>query len=198
MHQKWIFIASGTGIAPFHSYIRSFDELDYTIIHGIRYQEEAYDKENYPSARYISCTSKDTSGTFHGRVTDYLRTRPADLNAVHMLCGNSNMIHEVMDILTEGSAYIVVPEAHVEEGRTRANRIFDPGDPYTRPLLRIFSSESKPQDALVTVQSRGYWFYIDDRDIDSKKAFSFLMILMQLSAAQEESRAPVVTIGTGG
>jgi hypothetical protein len=96
----------------------------------------------------------------------------------------------VMDILTESSAYIIAPESHVQEGRTRANREYDPTDQFTRPLLRIYSSDS--------IQSRGYWYYIDDRDIDSKKAFSFLMILMQLSAAQEEARGPVVTIGTGG
>jgi hypothetical protein len=103
----------------------------------------------------------------------------------------------VMDILQESSAYILAPESHVQEGRTRPNRLLDSDDPQTRPLLRIYSSEKRPEDALVKIQSRGWWFYIDDRDIDSKKAFSFLMILMQLSAAQQEDRGPVLTIGTG-
>ena len=102
----------------------------------------------------------------------------------------------VMDILTESSAYILAPESHVREGRTRPNRIFDPDDVSTRPPLRIYAAEKKPEDVLVSVQARGHWFYIDDRDIDSKKAFSFLMILMQLSAAGQENRGPVVTIGT--
>jgi hypothetical protein len=104
----------------------------------------------------------------------------------------------VMDILTEGAAYIDAPSEHVQEGRTRPNREIDPDDPYTRPLLRIHSSRERPGDALVTVRSRNHWYYIDDRDIDSKKAFSFLMILMQLTAAQDEARGPVVTIGAGG
>jgi len=103
----------------------------------------------------------------------------------------------VMDILTESSAYIEVPESHIAEGRTLPNRHSSDDDAYSRPLLRILSSEKKPNDALVAVQSRGYWFYIDDRDIDSKKAFSFLMIIMQLSAAHQGSRGPVVTIGAG-
>ena len=103
-----------------------------------------------------------------------------------------------MDILTESSAYIIAPETHVHEGRTRPNREYDTDDPQTRPLLRVYSSEKKPQDALVSVQSRDHWFYIDDKDIDSKKAFSFLMILMQLSAAHGDDKGPVVTIGTGG
>lgn len=102
----------------------------------------------------------------------------------------------VMDILSESAAYILVPEAHVSEGRTRPNRVLD-DDGASRPLLRVYSSVDKPKDALVSVQSRGYWFYIDDRDIDSKKAFSFLMIIMQLTSAQQEDRGPAVTIGTG-
>ena len=104
----------------------------------------------------------------------------------------------IMDILTESSAYIMVPEIHASEGRTRPNRIYNPDDPSNRPPLRVYSSEQKPEDVLVSVLSRDTWFYIDDRDIESKKAFSFLMILMQLTAAQQESRGPVVTIGTGG
>jgi hypothetical protein len=103
----------------------------------------------------------------------------------------------VMDILNESAAYIVVPDSHVREGRTAPNRLIT-GDPsITRPLLNVQSAENQPDDALVAVKSRDHWFYIDDKDIDSKKAFSFLMILMQLSAAQQESRGPVVTIGTG-
>ncbi len=102
----------------------------------------------------------------------------------------------VMDILTESSAYIEVPEAHVAEGRTRANRVTS-SDGASRPLLRVYSSVDKPEDALVSVRSRDHWFYIDDRDIDSKKAFSFLMIIMQLTSAQQENKGPAVTIGAG-
>ena len=34
--KKFIFIASGTGIAPFHSFAKSFPKANYKIIHGIR------------------------------------------------------------------------------------------------------------------------------------------------------------------
>lgn len=103
----------------------------------------------------------------------------------------------VLDILTEASAFVLVPDQHVAEGRTVANRTVADGDTLSRPLLRVHSSESRPGDALVAVRSRDYWFYIDDRDIDSKNAFAFLMVIMQLTAAQQESKGPTVTIGTG-
>lgn len=97
---KHLFIASGTGIAPFHSIVNSIDNLDYTILHGIRHAEEQYAREEYPQNHYISCTSRDSHGSFNGRVTDYLKQNNIDSNTLIYLCGNYEMIHEVYDILT--------------------------------------------------------------------------------------------------
>jgi hypothetical protein len=102
----------------------------------------------------------------------------------------------VLDILSDTSAYIMVPEQHVLEGRTRPTRELGSASPLVRAPLRIYTSAGKPEDALVSVKNRDHWFYLDDKDIDSKKAFAFLMILMQLSSAQEPARGPVVTVGT--
>lgn len=97
---KFLFIATGTGIAPFHSIIKSYSNLDYKLLHGIRYAEETYESEEYDSKRYISCTSKEAKGTFHGRVTDYLSKYNVDSDTLVYLCGNYEMIHAVYDILT--------------------------------------------------------------------------------------------------
>jgi ferredoxin/flavodoxin---NADP+ reductase len=97
---KFLFIASGTGIAPFHSIVNSVDKLDYKILHGVRYGEEQYASNEYPNNRYIGCTSRDKEGGFHGRVTDYLKQNKVDSNTLVYLCGNYEMIHEVYDILT--------------------------------------------------------------------------------------------------
>ena len=99
--KKLIFIASGTGIAPFHSFINSYPSLNYRMIHGVRYGDDAYDSEKYDPERYILCTTRDNRGEFHGRITDYLGKNPPDKDADYYLCGNSNMIHEVYDILQE-------------------------------------------------------------------------------------------------
>lgn len=98
--KKFLFVASGTGIAPFHSFIQSYPGLDYTLLHGIRYASEAYEKEHYAPERLILCSSRDTKGDFHGRVTDYLRQHPVeDKNTLCYFCGNCEMIHEAYDIL---------------------------------------------------------------------------------------------------
>jgi ferredoxin--NADP+ reductase/benzoate/toluate 1,2-dioxygenase reductase subunit len=99
--RKFYFIASGTGIAPFHSFVRSFPKADYKIIHGIRNIEEAYGKEDFREGAYLSCTSKDTGGDYHGRLTEYLKEAEIEKDRMIYLCGNSNMILDAIDILQD-------------------------------------------------------------------------------------------------
>lgn len=105
--KKYVFIGTGTGIAPFHSFALSYPKLNYTLLHGVSYRNEQYDSKDYPKGRYLACVSrsqKSESGSqniFRGRVTDYLRKNPADPKNIFYLCGNSNMINEVYDILRE-------------------------------------------------------------------------------------------------
>ena len=97
--KKFLFVASGTGIAPFHSMVKSNPGLDYTLLHGVRYGEEAYEKDAYTKDRYILCTSRDEKGDFHGRITDYIRQHDFDKDTVCFFCGNFNMIREAMNLL---------------------------------------------------------------------------------------------------
>jgi ferredoxin/flavodoxin---NADP+ reductase len=97
--KKHVFIASGTGISPFHSFIRSYPGIDYTLIHGVRYKKEAYERSDYESSRYILCTSKEGSGLQKGRVTAFLQTYKFVPGSLYYLCGNSNMIYEADHIL---------------------------------------------------------------------------------------------------
>jgi ferredoxin--NADP+ reductase/benzoate/toluate 1,2-dioxygenase reductase subunit len=97
---KLLFIATGTGIAPFHSMIGSNPGLNYTLVHGVRYVHEAYEREVYSADRYVLCTTRDIKGNFSGRVTDYLKQNEVDFNTMVYLCGNCDMIYEVYDLLT--------------------------------------------------------------------------------------------------
>ena len=99
--RKFLFIASGTGIAPFHSMVKSIPGLDYTLLHGVRYASEAYEKEAYKPEKYILCTTGDKDGDFHGRVTDYIQQHQFDKDTICYFCGNFNMIKEAMDLLSK-------------------------------------------------------------------------------------------------
>lgn len=98
--QKYLFIATGTGIAPFHSMIGSYPELNYKLLHGVRFADEAYEKFFYNEDKYTLCTSGDSKGDFDGRVTDYLMANEVDPDTLVYLCGNCEMIYEVYDLLT--------------------------------------------------------------------------------------------------
>lgn len=100
-NQEVVFVATGTGISPFHSIIRSNLNLNYKIIHGVRYKYEAYEKEHYPDERFQLCSSRENGIGFKGRVTDFLKTQEVDCNALYYLCGNSAMVDEVIEYLEE-------------------------------------------------------------------------------------------------
>ena len=96
---KYFFIGSGTGIAPFHSYVKSYPKIDFQILHGIRFESEQYDRQDYGKGRYIACVSKGKGGNFSGRVTQYLKKKSLPTDALYYLCGNRAMINDVYDIL---------------------------------------------------------------------------------------------------
>lgn len=98
-NRKFLFIASGTGIAPFHSMIKSIPGLDYKLLHGVRHAEEAYEKNTYDAERHVLCTSGDDKGDFSGRVTDYIKQNEFDKDTICYFCGNFNMIREAMSLL---------------------------------------------------------------------------------------------------
>jgi ferredoxin/flavodoxin---NADP+ reductase len=99
--KKLLFISTGTGIAPFHSFVKSYPGINYTLIHGVRYNNEAYERNDYDPERFILCTSKESKGDHKGRVTSFLPGYPVDKDMLLYMCGNNNMIYECYHILRD-------------------------------------------------------------------------------------------------
>jgi len=96
---KFYFVATGTGISPFHCFIRSYPEINYQLIHGVKFLQESIDCEEYERSRYISCTTEDPNGDFKGRVGQYIDQNPVDPEGMYYLCGSGKMIYEVNTLL---------------------------------------------------------------------------------------------------
>lgn len=99
---EFLFIATGTGISPFHCFATSYPDLRYRLIHGVRTASERYEHASFSASRVTSCLSRDPigeKGVVAGRVTDYLRENPVDPGTLCYLCGNCDMIYEAFDIL---------------------------------------------------------------------------------------------------
>jgi hypothetical protein len=107
------------------------------------------------------------------------------------------LTRSMLQVIVDLSADIEVPAAHVEEkrvGPTHVEEAVKSGK--ILPLVRIHSSSEKHKDAFVSIQYRDTYFWIDDRDLMSKKIFSFLMFLFTLMETGEKGTAPIVTVPT--
>lgn len=107
-------ISTGTGIAPFHSMIRSGLIKNKVLIHGVSHANQFYFEEYLTKVlgdNYIRCCSREKAvGCFSGRVTDYLQSLP-DLpkGDKYYLCGQALMVVEVRDLLIQKG----VPYNHI-------------------------------------------------------------------------------------
>lgn len=101
------------------------------------------------------------------------------------------LTESVFEILGDLAWRIDVPESHANDGRTGPTFASS-----TQPdaLMRVRYSVTEPPDALVKIRERDHWFYIDDRDLSSKRTFAILRILMGLMESGDAARAPLVTI----
>ena len=101
----------------------------------------------------------------------------------------------MLEILVEVSQGVEVPSEHVASGRTiMAARLASAGDARDRPLIRIRSGPTRPDDAFSIVTYRGTWYWIDDGDLASKRIFTFLMMFFSLAETGATPQAPVLTI----
>ena len=61
-------------------------------------------------------------------------------------------------------------------------------------LIQIKCAKTEPAEAFVTVHYRNHWFWIDDRDLKSKRVLSFMMMLFTLADTGEQQTPPLITI----
>ncbi len=99
-------IATGTGVAPFISTLRSGKVTNKRLIHGARTVETLYGREEFVEAlgeNYIPCCSKDQGeGIFPGRLTEYLRHNFTLVEDERFyICGSPEMVVTVRDLLLE-------------------------------------------------------------------------------------------------
>ena len=99
-----VWIASGTGIAPFRSMALSEMAPEY-LLHGVESPEELYYAEELKpvAGSYIPCLSqtKRSPSAFKGRVTEYLQKHlPLDIYDFY-LCGRREMIRDIMMLVDE-------------------------------------------------------------------------------------------------
>jgi len=99
-----VWIATGTGVAPFYSMFRSGLAEQKKIILGNRYLEQFHFFDEFASLlgeNYIRCcTAESDEGVYPGRVTQFLEEQAKlDPKLKYYLCGSAEMVVEARDIL---------------------------------------------------------------------------------------------------
>jgi ferredoxin-NADP reductase len=103
---KSVFMATGTGIAPFVAFCRSGFQADY-LLHGVRTVKELYYRQLLEAGaeQYIPCCTEGNDedaelyGLFHGRVTEYLEMNVPVGCYNFYLCGNGQMVRDGIRII---------------------------------------------------------------------------------------------------
>jgi ferredoxin-NADP reductase len=90
-----VFIATGTGVAPCLSFIRTWPALQLTLLHGVRVAEDLFYRAEFERYAYHSCVSREDGAGFKGRVTDLLPTLAFAADAHYYLCGSNAMILDI-------------------------------------------------------------------------------------------------------
>ncbi len=100
----------------------------------------------------------------------------------------------IVELLQNAAAQVEVPSEDIAQHRAVPG--FESGRdfPGVVPMIRVHSAKTKPGDAFVAVNYRHTWFFINDDDLFSKRAFAQLMELFTMAESGPKANQPVVTI----
>jgi hypothetical protein len=100
----------------------------------------------------------------------------------------------ILHLMQTMASQVGVPPEDLAQGRATPGWESMSGQPDAQRLIRIHCSKGKPSDAFAAVNYRDKWFYIDDRDLKTKRTFAFMMMLFTLADTGEKEQLPLVTI----
>jgi hypothetical protein len=104
------------------------------------------------------------------------------------------LTRSIQEIMVELSVGVNVPSTDLAEGRAARIAQVPPGEMRRMSLLQIRSGAQPPPDAFTAVRYRLSWFWVDDRDLSSKRVFMFLRMFASLAETGVVPQAAIVTI----
>ena len=157
------------------------------------------DDPSYERFKNIVTTLSEAKGTDNlsyvaGEEEPLLQIRSDRLNIGGEERGDSLKLHTLplsrihlrsfLDIMFFLGKNTIVPEAHAEMVKT------------SKPngWMTIHSSADEPDNAMVSVRHRGYYFSISNTDLRSKDIFALLKLLYQMQAGDAPTIQPLLTI----
>ncbi len=97
----FLFLATGTGIAPFLSYLHTFKKPPTACLYGVRHEADAIGLStlrDYCPTR-LAVSRESCPEHYNGRITGLLNTLPLDEGTHYYCCGLESMVNEVSEWL---------------------------------------------------------------------------------------------------
>ena len=99
----------------------------------------------------------------------------------------------MLQIMGAFSTYLEAPESHLKDHS--ATPAFENAS-VDRPqsAVKIHSGKVKPTDAFAAVFYRGYWFWVENGDWQTKRALTAIMYFFTLAETGDTGKLPLITI----
>jgi len=106
------------------------------------------------------------------------------------LAVNSRSLLQIMGAF---ASYMDVPEAHLKDHS--ATPSFESASPERRQNpVRIHSGKNKPAGAFAAVHYQDHWFWVENGDLQTKRALTAVMFFFTLSDSGGNEKLPLITI----
>jgi hypothetical protein len=188
-----------TADPEFYQLLRTLKEIQDSGRFGIRMKKLKDGKEDVMMILRSKDTQNGLGEQFLVRQILGLDAEAQEFSVVYGSLAKNNreiaiLTRSMLQIMVELASYIEVPPDDIAQGRVYGAKSTAPPD--FPDLIRIQCDPELPVDVHVAVRYRGRWFWIDDRDVASKRMFSFIMLLFSLTETGERGGGPIVTVPT--
>lgn len=100
----------------------------------------------------------------------------------------------LLHLLATMAALVEVPAEDLRDHRATPGWESAEGTERLVRMIEIHCSKEKSDDAFVSINYRDHWFWLDDRDLKSKRVFAFMLMLFTLADTGEKENLPLITI----
>ena len=100
----------------------------------------------------------------------------------------------MLQIMQAFASRVDVPEEHLKEHSAWPSASNSDGTTTSQQAPRIHSGKKKPADAFAAVHYHDYWFWVDNGDLQTKRALTVVMFFFTLSESSGNEQLPLITI----
>jgi hypothetical protein len=100
----------------------------------------------------------------------------------------------MLQIMQAFASHLDVPAAHLNDHSAWPTLENVSTTDRRQQDVRIHSGREKPRDPFAAVRYRDYWFWVDNGDLQAKRALTVIMFIFTLSETGSTEKLPLITI----